>query len=67
MNTNIVIVDVVPKTGDTSLLAHLEQQGILAVGFGPGRVRLIPNLENSRADVELAIAGLNNWPGTGNQ
>ncbi len=67
VDTNIVIVDVVPAAGDTALLAHLEQQGILAVGFGPGRVRLIPNLENSRADVDLVIAALNNWPGNGNQ
>ena len=64
VDTNIVIVDVLPAAGDTSLLAHLEAQGILAVGFGPGRVRLIPNMGNSQADVDLALAALNNWSGS---
>ncbi len=67
VDTNIVIIDVEPAAEDSSLLAHLERQGILAVSFGLGRVRLIPNLENSRADVDLVIAALNQWPGTGNQ
>ncbi len=64
VDTNIVIMDVAGAGSDDSLLAHLAQQGILAVGFGPGRVRLIPNLDNSRADVDRVIDALNSWPGS---
>lgn len=63
VDTNIVIVDVAGPAGDAALLAHLEAQGVLAVGFGPGRVRLVPNLDTSKADVERALAALNSWPG----
>ena len=70
VTTNIVIVDVVGDVaggcGEESLLAHLSAQGVLGVGFGPGRVRLIPHLDTSRADVEHAVAALNAWPGAGN-
>ena len=61
VETNIVIIDVTGEGGDQSLLAHLEDQGILAVGFGPGQVRLIPNLENSRHDVDRVVVALNSW------
>jgi len=63
VDTNIVIVDVTGPAGDVALLAHLESQGVLAVSFGPGRVRLVPNLDNSPADVEQALVALNSWPG----
>ncbi len=62
VDTNIVIVDVVGEGADQSLLTHLAEQGILAVGFGPGQVRLIPNLETTRSDVDRAVAALNSWP-----
>jgi len=61
-----VIITVAGAGADDALLAHMEQQGILAVGFGPGRVRLIPNLENSPADVARVVDALNSWPGSGN-
>jgi len=64
VDTNIVIVDVNGDGGDDSLLAHLESQGVLAVGFGPGRVRLVPHMGNSRTDVDHVLAALNSWPGT---
>jgi threonine aldolase len=63
VDTNIVIVDVAGPGGDEALLAHLEAGGVLAVGFGPGRVRLIPNLETPPAAVERALAVLNSFPG----
>lgn len=66
VQTNIVIVTVAGTGGDKALLAHLEAQGILAVGFGPGRVRLIPHLAHTRADVERALAALNSWPDSSN-
>jgi threonine aldolase len=65
VQTNIVIVTVAGTGGDEALLAHLEAQGILAVGFGPGRVRLIPHLAHTRADVDRALAALNSWPNSG--
>jgi threonine aldolase len=61
VETNIVIVTVAAKDEDAALLAHLEAEGVLAVGFGPGRVRLIPNLDTSPSDVEQAVVALNSW------
>ena len=63
VDTNIVIVDVAGPGGDAALLAHLEAGGVLAVGFGPGRVRLIPNLGTPPEAVEAALAVLNSFPG----
>jgi threonine aldolase len=63
VQTNIVIVSVEGQGADESLLAHLAGAGILAVGFGPGRVRLIPHLEHTRADVQRVVDALNVWPG----
>ncbi len=65
VDTNIVIIDVAGAGGDLALLAHLESQGVLAVGFGPGRVRLVPNLGTDDAAVDGAIAALNSFPGRG--
>jgi len=63
VDTNIVIIDVAGAGGDEALLRHLEAAGILAIGFGPGRVRLVPNLDTPRAAVERAVAALNGFPG----
>jgi len=57
VETNIVILDVADP-----LLAHLKEQGVLAVGFGPGRVRLVPNLGTSAADIEAVRIALNGFP-----
>lgn len=63
VDTNIVIVDVAAEDGDTRLVAHLAARGILALGFGPGRVRLVPNLLNSDADIARVVDALNAFPG----
>jgi threonine aldolase len=61
VQTNIVIVDVAsPGTAD-GLLAHLADHGVLALGFGPGRVRLIPNLDVSAAGIEATLTALNKY------
>jgi threonine aldolase len=61
VETNIVVVDVEPPATAEMLLAHLEACGVLAVGFGPGRVRLVPHLGISRDDVDAALAALNSF------
>ena len=62
VDTNIVIIDV--AGGDEeALLAHLEERDILGVAFGTGRVRMIPNLDTSAADVDRALEALNSFPG----
>ncbi len=63
VDTNIVIMDVAGPGGDQALLNHLEHNGILAVGFGPGRVRLIPNLDTSGDDVRRVLDVLNSFAG----
>jgi threonine aldolase len=63
VDTNIVIIDVTPPADDEALLKHLESRGILGVGFGPGRVRLVPHLEISTAAVDRAVEVLNSFPG----
>jgi len=65
VDTNIVIMDVDGPGGDVALLAHLQAEGVLAVGFGPGRVRLVPNLDTPPAAVTAALAALNRFPGVG--
>ena len=63
VDTNIVIFDVAaPGTGD-GLLAYLADREILAVPFGPGQVRMVPNLETSAAHIDRAIAALNSYTG----
>ena len=66
VETNIVIFTVAGAGGDADLLAHLAAAGVRGVGFGPGRVRLIPNLDTPAAAVDRAVAALNAWPGPAN-
>ncbi|MBU8871188.1 MAG: DegT/DnrJ/EryC1/StrS family aminotransferase [Gemmatimonadales bacterium] len=61
VDTNIVIIDVEGVGRDQALLEHLECQGVLGVGFGPGRVRLIPNLDTSTDDVLLVLEAVNSF------
>jgi len=63
VETNIVIIDVAGPGQDEALLSHLENHGVLGVGFGPGRVRLVPHLEQSAADIGRAITVLNSFAG----
>lgn len=62
VDTNIVIVDVAGPGADLRLVAHLAARGILALGFGPGCVRLVPNLLNSDADIARVVEALNAFP-----
>lgn len=66
VDTNIVIMDVTGPGADLALLNHLNNNGILALGFGPGRVRLIPNLETSTKDVRRVLDVLNSFSGEQN-
>lgn len=63
VDTNIVIIDVAGKDGDRALVEHLAGHGILSVGFGPGRVRLIPHRDTPLADVQKAREVLDAFPG----
>ena len=63
VDTNIVIMDVAGPGEDEALLSHMEGSGLLGVGFGPGRVRLIPHLEHSAADIDRAVEILNSFAG----
>jgi threonine aldolase len=63
VETNIVIIDVAGPGADTVLLDHLERHGVLGVGFGPGRVRLVPNLDTPPDGIERALAALNGFAG----
>ncbi len=63
VDTNIMIMDVAGLGADQVLLSHLKGNGVLAVGFGPGRVRLIPNLNTSTADVQRVLGVLNSFSG----
>ncbi len=63
VETNIVIVDVTPPEAAAGLLAHLAERGILAVGFGRGRVRLVPNLDVDADGVRRALDALNSFRG----
>lgn len=52
--TNIVVVDVLEgRLGDW--LSALEQQGVLAVAFGPRRMRLVTHINITRDDIEEAL------------
>ncbi len=63
VETNIVVVTVRPPATAENLLMHLAERDILAVGFGPGRVRLVPNLQVTTADVVKAGQALNSFGG----
>ncbi len=65
VDTNIVIIDVAGPGEDEVLLSHLENHGVLGVGFGPGRVRLVPHLEHEDADIDRAVEVLNSFTGAG--
>ncbi len=62
VDTNIVILDVAGPGNDARLVAHLASHGVLVLGFGPGRVRLVPNLENSDQDLHRVEELLNGFP-----
>lgn len=54
--TNIVLVDL--EESATGVLARLATVGVLAVPFGPQRIRLVTHRDVGRADVETAFERL---------
>lgn len=58
VETNIVIYR---TAREDRLLAHLEERGVLGVAFGRGRVRLVTHLMVEDAQVETALAALNDY------
>ncbi len=63
VDSNIVVIVVEPAAAAGALLAHLEGRGILGVGFGAGRIRLVPNLDVDDAGIARAIEALNSFAG----
>ncbi len=63
VETNIVMIDVAAPGTAPGLAAHLADHGILAIGMGTGRVRLIPNLQTGAADIDATVAALNAYRG----
>ncbi|MBE0610629.1 MAG: low-specificity L-threonine aldolase [Dehalococcoidia bacterium] len=53
--TNIVVVDIT-RGRLPDWLAAFEQQGVLAVAFGPQRMRLVTHINITRDDVDEALA-----------
>jgi len=53
--TNIVVADIV-RGQLVDWLAAFEREGVLAVAFGPQRMRLVTHLNITRADIEEALA-----------
>lgn len=52
--TNIVIIDIV-KGEPAAWLRAFEQAGVLAVGFGPTRLRMVTHINITAEDIEAAL------------
>lgn len=63
VDTNIVMVDIAAPGTAEGLLAHLEAHDIGALSLGPGKVRLIPNLDVSAGDMDTVLQVLNSYEG----
>jgi len=63
VETNIVIIDVDPGNSAEALLHFLSERNIKAVGFGPGRIRMVPNLGVTAADIATVVKALNAFTG----
>lgn len=58
VETNIVAVDIVsPGLTPATLCERLGRHGVLALPFGPARVRLVTYRDIGDADIEFAVAG----------
>jgi len=55
--TNIVVFEI-EGISDADYLAKLEQKGILAIGFGPGRIRMVTHLDFSDDQLTDTIAAM---------
>jgi threonine aldolase len=62
VETNIVVIDVAAPAAAEEMLQYLADRGVLAVGFGPGRVRMVPHLGVEAADVARVLDLLNAYP-----
>ncbi|MEZ4722316.1 MAG: GntG family PLP-dependent aldolase [Flavobacteriales bacterium] len=51
--TNIVVVELVEGVDQVKILEQLREQGILAVGFGAGRLRFVSHLDIQEEDLNL--------------
>jgi threonine aldolase len=63
VDTNIVMVDVAAAGSAEGLLEHLADRDIAALSLGPGRVRLIPNLQVDAAAMDTVMDALNTYSG----
>jgi threonine aldolase len=63
VDTNIVMVDVAAPHTAADLVDHLAAAGIRTLAMGQRRVRLIPNLGVSAADMDAVLAALNSFQG----
>jgi threonine aldolase len=63
VQTNIVILRVAPPATAAALLAFLASRQILGVGFGPGRVRLVPHLDIDDQALAAVVVALNDFAG----
>jgi threonine aldolase len=57
--TNIVVADVV-EGRLSDWLSAFERQGVLAVAFGPQRMRLVTHIDVTRGDVDEALRRIQN-------
>jgi threonine aldolase len=51
-DTNILVVDLHEDTEQERILRELESFGILAVGFGPGKIRFVTHLDIDGKDID---------------
>ena len=63
VDTNIVIFSVRPAAAAPALLEHLAANGVLAVPFGAGGVRMVTNLMVGSGEIDRALAALNAFGG----
>lgn len=55
VDTNIVVGVLKNKEDVTKVLSSLEKEGILAMDFGPGMIRMVTHLDNSAEDIDRTI------------
>jgi threonine aldolase len=63
VDTNIVIMDVLEGGDENTLVSFLKDRGILGVGFGANRVRLIPHLDTPGGARDRVLEALNSFTG----
>jgi threonine aldolase len=56
VETNIVVANLTGKDNSTVVAEKLKKVNVLAVPFGPKRIRFVPHLDVTTADCEEALA-----------